>query len=382
MKELSAYREEFPITGNYVFFNNAAVSSPPSRVSRAVSELFNDYSHYGLMRYPRWMKQVEKTRSLFANLINADPYEVCFMGNTSEGLSAVASGISWMHGDRVLVPIPDFPSNVYPWTNLERQGVEIDYFQKTNGRFTPAEIESAIKPRTRLITISSTDFATGFRCDLEGIGEVCRKKGVLLCVDAIQSLGAVPLDVQRCGIHFLASGGHKWLLAAMGIGALYISKEANDLVHPSRVGWRSVENEENFYDLELKLKTDARRFESGTLNVPGITALGASLEMLLEIGIERIHERILDLTDKLSSGLAKRNLEIISPLEREGRAGILSFLPGAGNAHDLFRFFLKNNVLVAQRGDAIRLSPHFYNDEADIDRFFAVLDSYLHKSER
>lgn len=382
MKEFSAYREEFPITSNYVFLNNAAVSSPPSRVSRAISELFNDYSNVGLMRYPQWMKQVEKTRSLFAELINAEPSEVCFMGNTSEGLSAVANGLSWKPGDRVLVPIPDFPSNVYPWANLERVGVIIDYFQKSNGRFSPAELDAAIRPGTKLITISSTDFATGFRCDLESIGELCKKKGILLCVDAIQSLGAVPLDVKKCGVHFLASGGHKWLLATMGIGALYISKEANDLVHPARVGWRSVEDEENFYNLEIKLKSDALRFESGTLNVPGITALGVSLEMLLEIGIERIHGRICDLNDMFSEGLAKRNFAVISPEEREHRAGILSFIPGTGNAHELFRFFMKNKVLVAQRGDAIRISPHFYNDESDIENFLAVLDQYIQKSER
>jgi len=382
LKEFSAYREEFPITRNYVFLNNAAVSSPPLRVSRAVGELFNDYSSLGLMRYPQWMKQVEKTRSLFAQLINAEPHEVCFMGNTSEGLGAVANGLSWKPGDRVLVPIPDFPSNVYPWANLERFGVRVDHFKKNNGRFTPAEIEAAIRPGTKLITISSTDFATGFRCDLEGIGELCRKKGILLCVDAIQSLGAVPLDVKKCGVHFLASGGHKWLLATMGIGALYISKEANDLVHPDRVGWRSVEDEENFYNLDLKLKADALRFESGTLNIPGITALGIALEMLLDIGIERIHARICDLNDIFSEGLAKRNFPVISPADRERRAGILSFIPGTGNAHDLFRYFIKDKVLVAQRGDAIRISPHFYNDESDVEQFFAVLDGYIQKRER
>ncbi len=380
--ESSTYRDEFPIMRNYVFLNNAAVSSPPSRVSRALSELFSDYSSLGLMRYPQWMKQVEKTRSLFAQLITAEPSEVCFMGNTSEGLSAVANGLSWTPGDRVLVPVPDFPSNVYPWANLERLGVKIDYFQKRAGRFTPAELDAAIRPGTKLITISSTDFATGFRCDLEGVGELCRKKGILLCVDAIQSLGAVPLDVKKCGIHFLASGGHKWLLATMGIGALYISKEANGLVHPARVGWRSVQDEENFYNLELKLKPDALRFESGTLNVPGITALGVALEMLLEVGVDRIHERICDLNDMFSEGLATRNFSIISPVERERRAGILSFMPGGGNAHELFRFFMKNKVLVAQRGDAIRISPHFYNDESDIEQFFAVLDQYIQKSER
>jgi selenocysteine lyase/cysteine desulfurase len=374
MKDLSEYRTEFPITENYCFFNNAAVSVPPLRVTKAVSDLMLQFSAEGLVRYPAWMKTVERTRSLFAQLINSDLSEICFTANTSEALSIVAGGIAWKPGDKVIVPVPDFPSNVYPWVNLERAGVEISFLQKNNGRFGIPDIEAVLRPGTRLITVSSTDFTTGFRCDLEEVGDFCRQKGLLLCVDAIQSLGAVPLDVKRCGAHFLASGGHKWLLATMGIGALYVSNEANDLLHPVRVGWRSVENEEDFYNLDLKLKTDARRFEAGTLNLAGITALGSSLEMLLEIGIERIFERITGLNDMISSGLAKRGLPIISPTESGHRSGILSFVPE--DAGGLFRYLLKEKVLAAQRGNALRLSPHFYNNESDVERFFEVLDGY------
>ena len=219
MKDLSEYRSEFPITENYCFFNNAAVSAPSLRVTKAVSDLMFQFGAEGLVRYPEWMKTVQKTRSLFAQLINSDDSEICFTANTSEALSIVAGGLSWKPGDKVIVPVPDFPSNVYPWLNLERAGVEISFLQKNNGRFGIPEIEAVLRPGTRLITVSSTDFTTGFRCDLEEVGDFCRKKGILLCVDAIQSLGAVPLDVRKCGAHFLASGGHKWLLATMGIGA-------------------------------------------------------------------------------------------------------------------------------------------------------------------
>jgi selenocysteine lyase/cysteine desulfurase len=237
------------------------------------------------------------------------------------------------------------------------------------------DIEGAVKPGTRMIAVSSTDFTTGFRCDLKELGEYCREKEILLCVDAIQSLGAVPLDVKECGVHFLACGGHKWLLSTMGIGVIYVSKEVNHLLHPARVGWRSVEDEENFYNLDLKLKAEVRRFETGTLNIAGITALGASLDMLLEIGIDRIFEKILNLNDMISLELKKRNLRIVSPSNKENRSGILSFLPRDAGA--LFRYFLNKNVLAAQRGDALRLAPHFYNDETDVARLFEVLDAYL-----
>jgi selenocysteine lyase/cysteine desulfurase len=374
MKDLSKYRSEFPITKNFCFLNNAAVSAPPLRVAKAVSDLMLQFANEGFVRYPDWMKTVDGTRSLFARLINADPSEVCFTANTSEALSIVAGGISWRRGDKIIVPVPDFPSNVYPWVNLERTGVEICFVRKNEGRFGLSDITAVLRPGTRLIAVSSTDFTTGFRCDLEELGNFCRQNDILLCVDAIQSLGAIPFDVKSCGVHFLACGGHKWLLSTMGIGALYISKEVNDLIHPIRVGWRSVENEEDFYNLELKLKADARRFEAGTLNLAGITALGTALEMLLEIGIERIFERISGLNDVISSELGRRNFRVVSSIEPRHRSGILSFVPE--DAGRLFRYLLKRKVLAAQRGNAVRLSPHFYNDESDIERFFEALDSY------
>ena len=374
MKELSEYRREFPITKNVSFFNNAAISAPPLRVADAVNALMLQFGNEGLTHYPEWMKMVAKTRGLFARLINAASSEICFTSNTSEGLSMVAAGLSWKPGDKVIVPVPDFPSNVYPWVNLERFGVEVCFLQKTEGRFDVSDIKAMLRPGTRLITASSTDFTTGFRCDLEELGEFCRQKGILLCVDAIQSLGAIPLDVKSCGVHFLASGGHKWLLSTMGIGALYISEEADGLLHPTKVGWRSVENEEDFYNLELKLKNDARRFEPGTLNLAGIAALGTALEMLLEIGIERIFTRISALNDIISSELGNRGLKVISPLGPVNRSGILSFIPV--DAGKLFRHLLKRKVLAAQRGNAVRLSPHFYNDESDIEKLFEALDSY------
>ena len=375
LKELAKYRDEFPITHSYVFFNNAAVSSPPERVCRGVSDLFHQFSHSGISRYSEWMKQVDATRSLFAELIHAEPGEIAFTGNTSDGLNIVAGGIAWKSGDRIMATVPDFPSNVYPWVNCERRGVETYYVRKINGRFDSTDLERALRPGTKLIAVSSTDFLTGFRCDLVELGEFCRQRGILLCVDAIQSLGAVPLDVRQGGVHFLACGGHKWLLSTMGIGALYIAKEVNDLVHPERVGWRSVQDEEDFYTLELQLKKDARRFETGTLNIAGIAALGIALDMLLEIGLERIFETILELNDMLSAGLKKRGFAIMSPDERKHRSGILSFVPD--DAAGLFRYFLENKVLVAQRGNAVRLAPHFYNDEGDVRKFFEVLDKYV-----
>ena len=192
MKDLSEYRSEFPIVKEYSFFNNAATLAPPLRVAGAVSDFMLQVSHESSLRYREWKRIIETTRSLFGQLINADPSEICFATSTSEALSTVAGGISWRVGDKIIVPVPDFPSNVYPWLNLERLGVEVLFLHKNKGRFDVSDVKAVLRPGTRLITASSTDYITGFRCDLEELGDFCRQKGILFCVDAIQSLGAIP----------------------------------------------------------------------------------------------------------------------------------------------------------------------------------------------
>ncbi|MFH1487730.1 MAG: aminotransferase class V-fold PLP-dependent enzyme, partial [Pseudomonadota bacterium] len=226
MKDYARYRKEFPITEKITFMNHAAVSPCPKRVVRAVTSFLKSYSENGINDYPDWMKRVEEVRGLFARLLRADPGEIAFAGNTSDGLSTVASGLDWKSGEGVLVPSPEFPANVYPWMNLEGRGVRVRFIEREEGRIGVRHVEKALKPGTRLLALSSVDFATGCRCDLEALGAFCRQKGLLFCVDAIQSLGVIPMDVNKYGIHFLASGGHKWLLATMGCGCLFISNEA------------------------------------------------------------------------------------------------------------------------------------------------------------
>lgn len=375
MSGLEAYRKLFPVTGRSTFLNHAAVSASSLRVREAVETFLEQLTESGLTHYGDWMKGIADARSRFAMLIHAQPGEIAFTGNTSDGLSAVACGLDWKPGDAVLVPMPDFPSNVYPWMNLERLGVKVCFYDKKMGRFGVKEIEEALRPGVRLLAVSSVDYVAGFRCDLEAIGAFCHRKGILFCVDAIQSLGAFDLDVARCGIHFLATGGHKWLMGLMGAGALYISGEVNDLVHPARVGWRSVIDENNFSELGFSLKPDALRFETGTANVAGILGLGAAVGLLLEVGVEAVSRSILALTTRLMDGLRARKLEIVSPLEEKQRSGILSFVP-KGSPEKLFQFLNVRNISVSQRGEYIRVAPHFYNNAQDIDALLGALDEF------
>lgn len=358
--------------------NHAAVSSPPIRVIKSVELLLREFSYCGIECYPKWLKRIAEVRGIFAKLINAHDYEVAFVGNTSEGLSTVAAGLVWKEGDVVLVPTPEFPANIYPWMNLERQGVLLQFIQRKEGRFGIREIERALKPRTRLLSVSSVDFSTGFRCDLEAIGDFCKRKGILFCVDTIQSLGVIPMDVKKFGIHFMAAGGHKWLLSTMGCGTLFISNEVNDIVHPGQVGWKSVMDEEEFFQPSFDLKPDALRFEPGTMNVAGIYALGAALELPQELGIEKIYRNVLNINDLLFQGLMDRNVRIMTPMGQEERSGILSFIPSS-DPKALFKFLAGKKIVVSLRDNMIRLSPHFYNNGDDVRIFFEAFDSFHRK---
>ena len=378
MEDFDRYRPEFPITENRTFMNHAAVSSPPIRVIKSVESLLREFSYCGIECYPKWLKRIDEVRGLFANLINAHKHEVAFVGNTSEGLSSVAASLKWKEGDVVLVPRPEFPANIYPWMNLEPQGVLLQFVQREEGRFGVREIERALKPRTRLFSVSSVDFSTGFRCDLEAIGDFCKRKGILFCVDAIQSLGVIPMDVKKFGIHFMAAGSHKWLLSTMGCGTLFISNEVNDMVHPDRVGWKSVVDEEEFFQLSFDLKPDALRFEPGTMNIAGIYALGAAIDLLQELGIEKIYSDVVNINDLLFQELMDRNVRIMTPMGREERSGILSFIPSS-DPKSLFKFLAGKRIVVSLRDNMIRLSPHFYNNRDDVRIFFEALDSFYRK---
>ena len=375
MEDLQTYRSQFPIVERYVFMNHAAISPLSLRVVNAVESLLREFSHYGPDFYPKWVKRINQVRHLFAELIHAKPDEIAFVGNTSEGLSAVAAGLEWKRGEGVLIPKPDFPANIYPWLNLKRRGIEVHFFERREGRFGVEDVEKALRPGIRLLSVSTVDFATGFLCDLEQLGDLCRRKGLLFCVDAIQSLGLIPMDVKKHGIHFLASGGHKWLLSAMGCGGLFISRDVNRLVHPERVGWKTVVQEEEFFQLKFDPKPDALRFEPGTMNVVGIYALGAALEFLMEVGVERAYAHVLALNDLLYQGLRERMIPIATPMGSNERSGILSFVP-APEAKTLYSFFMNEGIRISLRNHMIRLSPHFYNNEQDVERFFQALDRY------
>ncbi len=376
--DIESIRKEFPVIQHRLFMDHARVAPLPRPVQVAISAFAEEACEQGTAHYAEWMKELEVVRARFAKLINAGTDEVAFVKNTSEGLNIVANGLDWRAGDNVVIPDIEFPANVYPWMNLERRGVEVRFVKAVRGRVPFEQITAQVNGRTRLISISAVEFNSGFRNDLKRIGEFCKEKDIYFCVDAIQSLGVIPMDVKANHIDFLAADGHKWMLSVEGLGGFYISKDALDDIHPAVVGWDSVIDSNDYGNYNFTLKPDATRFEEGSANIVGIYAFGAALALLEEEGIDNIERRVLHLGDHIIGHLQLRRLKILSSTEPGERSGIVCFA-GDMDYKKLAEYFRKQHIIVSVRDSFVRLSPHFYNTEEDIDRFFSHLDDFLKK---
>jgi len=366
----------FPVTQKYIYLDHAGVAPVSNVAADSVNEFLREATHDGVFKYGSWTRRVEEARRCCARLIGAELNDVCFVKNTSHGLSIVASGLDWKEGDNVLIVEGEFPANVYPWLSLEKKGVEVRTIPLHGTEIRLDDIERLMDSRTRLLSISSVQYWSGFRVDLEAVGRLCGRKGVRLFVDAIQSLGVVPMDVKEFGIDFLAADGHKWLLAPEGTGIFYCTPELAPEIDPPLVGWKSVVNESDYENIDFRLKPDALKFEEGSFNFMGITALGATVNLLLEFGIENVYDRVLGLGDLVIAEAEKRGMSVVTPKERERRAGIVTI--AGGFDPEPVRDELKSmGVMVNVRGGGLRVSPHFYNTEDDILGFFNALDGAL-----
>ena len=371
-------RKNFPVTDEVIFFDHARVAPLPELLRKVVTAFVDDATDFGTVHYETWMLELECTRKKFAQLINADMDEVAFIKNTSEGISIVANGFDWQSGDNVVIPDIEFPANVYPWWNLKQRGVETRMVKSIEGRVLFDDLAQQVDDRTRILSISSVECNSGFRSDLNRIGAFCREKGVLFFVDAIQSLGVLPMDVKKDYIDFLSADGHKWMLSVEGLGGFYISKEVIDRIRPVTMGWGNVVNAANFMDYDFTLKKDAKKFEEGTPNTMSIHAFGAALGLLLETGIDNIENRVMKLGDCIIAELNRRNIKIYSSTISEERSGNVSFNLKK-NVDLLYSFMMENKVKLTVRDGLVRLSPHFYNNENEILKVFDLLDGFLKK---
>lgn len=375
---LENIRKEFPVTDEIIFFDHARVAPLPERVRQVVTAFVDDATRFGTAHYETWMLELERTRKNFAKLINANLDEVAFVKNTSEGISIVANGFDWQPGDNVVIPDIEFPANVYPWWNLKQRGVETRMVKSIEGRVLFDDLVKQVDDRTRILSLSSVECNSGFRSDLNRIGAFCKEKGVLFFVDAIQSLGVLPMDVKKDHIDFLSADGHKWMLSVEGLGGFYISQAAMDKIRPVTMGWGNVVNAENFMSYDFTFKKDARKFEEGTPNTMSIHAFGAALGLLLETGIDNIEKRVMNLGDCIISELNRRDIKVYSSTLSDERSGNISFVLDKG-IDGLYSYMLENKVKLTVRDGLVRFSPHFYNNEDEILKVFDLLDGYLKK---
>jgi selenocysteine lyase/cysteine desulfurase len=368
-------RKQLPVTERWAFMDHAAVAPITEPARRAMCEYAEDIARNGDVYESQWTRRVEEVRQLAGRLINADPLDICFIKNTSEGIDFVAEGLPWQSGDNVIIAEEEYPANIYPWMNLASRGVELRFLESRERRLWIDDLRSLMDGRTRLVSLSFVEFASGFRNDLTAISSLCRERGVLFFVDAIQGLGGFPLDVGNTPIDFLSADGHKWLLGPEGAGLFYLRRDLVDLLRPVAVGWHSVVRPNDFSTIDFRLKPHAGRYESGTLNVAGITALGASMELLLGIGIEKIASQVLQLTDYVSERLASAGFEVYSSRRAEDKSGIVSILVPGRDPRQVVRQCRDAGIVINQRAGRLRVSPHCYNTTEELDRLVTALRS-------
>lgn len=371
----NAVRDEFPITRNYNFLNHAAVTPISRRCGDAVRTYLEHLEQNAYIR-GGFYKHADRVRSQVASLINAKPDEVTFTKNTSEGISFVANGLNWQNGDNIVTTSVEFHANTYPWQALREHGVEIRMALEEDGRIPLERVLELIDNRTRVVGLSSVQFASGFRTDLVSLGEYCTSKGVFLCVDAIQSLGAMPIDVQAMNIDFLAADGHKWLCSLEGAGIFYVRKELQGHLKPTTIGWLSMKDPFNYDRYQFEFADSAKRYDSGSYNLAGIYALGAAIELIQEIGLEAITGRILMLGDRLVAGLRDKGYRVFSSRAAGEGSGIVAFFSDRHD-HERIQQHLQTErrIVISERCGRLRASPHFYNTESEIDQLIDALPS-------
>jgi selenocysteine lyase/cysteine desulfurase len=360
---------EFKFDDDYIFLNHAAVAPWPQRTADAVEQFAKENLRFGPVHYPQWLVTEKRLRQQLAELINAPTSDdIALLKNTSEGLSLVAYGLTWESGDNIVSSNQEFPSNRVVWESLQEQGVELRQVELISSEMSPEQaLEAVCDSNTRLLAISSVQFATGLTLDLQRLGRFCHKRGILFCIDAIQSIGALEIDVQSIEADFVAADGHKWMLGPEGLGLFYCRSELREKLRLNQFGWHMVEKSGDYDQRLWKPAASARRFECGSPNMLGIHALSASIGLFLEIGMSTIQQLVREKADYLIERLKTIDgLRIRDAGHR--RSGIVCFehvhIPG----EKLYSALNEKRVICALRAGAIRFSPHFYTTESTLEK--------------
>jgi selenocysteine lyase/cysteine desulfurase len=371
------FRSLMPIAARVAYFDHAAVAPLPTPTREAIRIWLNQATEEGDPLWPAWARRMEEVRAAAAALIGAQPAEIALVPNTTSGISLVAEGYPWQSGDNVVTLANEFPSNQYPWMNLAGRGVEVRRVAVEGGAVDLDRVAAACDERTRIVSLSWVGFATGWRIDVKAAAEMCHHRGALFFLDAIQGLGVFPLDVRASGVDFLAADGHKWLLGPEGAGLLYIKREHLELLRPLMVGWNSVAQGSDYTKIELNLRREAARYEGGSQNMVGFTGLGASLDLLTELGVgprrSPVAEQVLAITDYACQPLQELGATFLAPRCGDHRSGIVTFQLSGHDPNDIRRKLETAGIIVRVRAGGVRISPHGYATTEEVDRLIEEL---------
>ncbi|MCL6578620.1 MAG: aminotransferase class V-fold PLP-dependent enzyme [Candidatus Bathyarchaeota archaeon] len=375
MKDIGNIREQFPITQSKVFLNHAAQSPLPKPVADALRKCIDEFSNFG----DTSIKWNDGGKPFFAKLIGAKPEEIALVENTSMGLNIAANVLSYPRGSKIVTTDLEYPSVVYPWL---RKGldVKVDYVKNVDGKILLEDVEKAVDDKTVAVAVSHVEYANGFRHDLRALSDIAHEHGAYLIVDAIQSVGTMPIDVKKDGVDFLATACYKWLLSPPGTGYLYVKEELIEKFEPPFVGWASVKQEifetVDFWDIwSLRLSDTASRFEVGSPGFISFIGTMEALKLLLEFGVENVQRRILKLTDRLIEVAKDLGLKLQTPEEPQCRAGIVNFK--IDKPKELAETLRQKGIIASARARGLRVSPHFYNTEEEIDKLMEEVRKWL-----
>lgn len=354
--------DEFPVLQHGLYANHAAIAPWPRTASKAVAAFAMENAEIGADKYSHWLLRETQLRKRLAVLINASSADdIALLKNTTEGICTVANGISWRKGDNLVLPADEFPSNRLPWLALQRYGVEVREVDIRSTSDPEKALIDQVDTRTRLLSVSAVQWTDGLRLQLETLGQFCQQNNVLFFVDAIQHLGAVQMDVQACGIDFLAADGHKWLLSPEGIAVFFCREGVREKLQINQQGWHMVDDPYQFNRTQWQPSKTALRFEAGTPNTLGQVGMHASIGLLQNIGMPQVEAFITENSLTLSTGLESMSgVELVRPFDPQRVSGIVSFRPANKNLVEIQQTLKHRGLNCTVRGEAIRLSPHFY----------------------
>ena len=370
MVDWGEVREQFPITKRVAYLNAAEGSPIPKLAAREAKRFYDEALAEGEAAWGRWLERLEEVREKTAKFINAGKDEIAFTLNTSHGMNLIAG---MLVGEGGVVTMEDeFPSSTLPWLN---KGFKVKFVKPRNNVYDLESIGRALSGEAKILVTSHVQYATGFKQDLAGLGELCESRGLTYVVNATQSAGAMPIDVKEARVDFLVFSGLKWLMAGHGVGVLYVNKKWHGKLKYPFAGWRSVKDPGSMDNKNLDFKPSALALEAGCPHFPNIFALGGALDLLNAVGKGNVEKRIYELGDRLVEGLAELRLSVLSPLEREHRSGIT--LVKVRNPAGMVKELSKRGAVVSARGGGLRASVHIYNNERDVDRLVEELGRLL-----